>query len=639
MAAAGSDIDIAHGITGQAEPDSNLLRWVVTLVSVAFSLVFLYTAGFGIFDLFVQRSLFLVFSLVLVFLLYPFRDDVYGYLVDGGLIAVSIVSCGYVIRNFEELAYQAGLPEGPHEVALGIALVLVVFEASRRTIGMVLPILAAVFIAYGLWGGQLPGYWGHGGYDLGYLVGYIYLTPNGIWSFPVGIASTYIITFVIFGAFLLKSGIGDLFTNLSMRLAGRLTGGPAQVAVITSSLFGTVSGAAPANVATTGSVTIPMMKSIGFDNEFAGAVETAASAGGLLMPPIMGAAAFLMVEFTGIPYRTIIVAALVPALLYYVGIATSVYIVAGNAGIGSQSKEELAATYPSPRDELRRRGHMIVPLVVLVALIFMNWSVTTAAFYALVVSVVVSWLRATTRMTPRRIVRSLDDGGRKVLEIAMAVTGAGLIYSIVNLTGLGVKFSNIMLQAADIHLLLALVFIMIGCIILGMGLPATVAYLITAAVAAPGLQALGFPTLPTHLFIFYFAILATITPPVGLALYTAAAIAESHWLYTGLQGLKLTFAGFIVPYVFIFEQSYLLRGSPLGMAVGIVAAFGGTLLLAYALNGSRLSLSLRGISAVVGAALFFPSIVVRGVALVALGFLAVRTVVDGDLAPRVFRSG
>jgi TRAP transporter 4TM/12TM fusion protein len=608
--------DPTHGIKGQEVSQSKPLRYLIATLSVVFSLIFLYTAGFGIFDLFVQRSIFIVFSLVLVFLLYPLRDDLLGYVVDGSLIALSVISCGYLIANYQEIAFQAGIPQGPLEVALGVALILLIFEASRRTIGLVLPILTTIFIGYALWGNVLPGYWGHGGYTFDYVVGYLYLTTNGIWSFPVGIASTYIITFVIFGAFLLKTGIGDLFTNLAMRVAGRLTGGPAQVAVITSSLFGTVSGAAPANVATTGSVTIPMMKSIGFDNDFAGAVESAASAGGLLMPPIMGAAVFLMVEFTGIPYREIIVAAAIPAVLYYAGIAFSVYLVSKGKGIGGQSKEVLHERYPSPSEELQKRGHMLIPLVVLVALIFADWAVTTAAFYSIVVAVVVSWLRPTTRMTPSRTLRSLDDGGRKILEIAMAVAAAGIIFAIVNLTGLGVKFSYIMLQMANIHLFLALAAIMMGCIILGMGLPATVAYLITAAVAAPGMEQLGFATLNAHLFIFYFAILATITPPVGLALYTAAAIAESHWLKTGIQGLKLTFAGFIIPYVFVFESTYFLRGTPLEIAIGTTAALAGCLTLAYALNSPTATRNARAATFVVGSALFYPSTLVRAGALI-----------------------
>lgn len=625
-----------HGIEGQEDRDSRWMRYLISAISVVFSLTFLYTSGFGIFDLFVQRATFLVLSLVLVFLLYPSRDDIVGYLFDGTMIAISIVTNGYLIMNYKTIAYQAGIPEGNMQVALGILLLFAIFEASRRTIGLVLPILAMIFILYGLFGSYFPGFWGHSGNSISSLIGYLYLTSNGVWSFPIGIASTYIITFVVFGAFLLKSGVGDLFINLSMRIAGRVTGGPAQVAVASSSLFGAVSGAAPANVATTGSITIPMMKSIGFDNDFAGAVETAASAGGLIMPPIMGAAVFLMVEFTGIPYQTIIIAALVPAMLYYFGIAISVYLVARQNNIGGRSKEDLAEQYPEPREELAKRGHMLIPMAVLLGLVFTNFPVTTAAVYSIIVAVVVSWVRSNTRMTPQRIIRSLDDGGRKTLEIAMAVAGAGIIYAVVNLTGLGVKFSNIMLQAAQIHVILALFFIMIGCIVLGMGLPATVAYLITAAVAAPGLQALGFTTLNAHLFIFYFAILATITPPVGLALYTAAAIAESHWLRTGIQGLKLTFAGFLIPYVFIWEGSYLLRGPTFNVVVGVVAAFIGVAAIAMALHMENMS-NVRRIAFVgISAALFFPSVVARLAGLVA--FIATAAVIvhlDGLNLPLV----
>lgn len=599
--------DPEHGIKGQKDPNSRIGRYGIMLISVVFSLLFLYTAGFGMFDLYVQRSVFILFCLVLVFLLYPLQKDILGYSIDGILIILSIVTNGYILANYEEIAHSAGILSG-NEIYLGIILVLLIFEASRRCIGSILSVLCVIFIGYAYFGNQLPGYWGHRGYSIGEIIGYLYLTADGIWSFPVGIASTYIITFVIFGAFLLNSGIADLFTNLSMRIAGRITGGPALVAVIASSLFGTVSGAAPANVATTGSVTIPMMKSIGFDNDFAAAVESSASAGGLLMPPIMGAAAFLMVEFTGIAYREIIIAATVPALLYYLGVGLSVYFVANREGVGSWSQEQINDRYPAPLTELQTRGHLLLPLIVLVVLIFAGWAVTTAAFYSLVFVVIISWVRRITRMDPKNIIVSLDDGGRKTLEIGMACAAAGIIYAIVNLTGLGVKFASIMLQAAEINIILALIVIMLGCIILGMGLPATVAYLIAAAVTASGMEALGFSTLSSHLFIFYFAIIATITPPVGLALYTAAAIAGSHWLNTGIEAVKITFVGFIIPYVFIFNDGILLQGDYLTNSIAVLTVTMGIIALSIALSVQQLGKQKRALFAGISALLFYPAI-------------------------------
>lgn len=600
--------DPEHGIKGQKVPDFRFGRYLITAISVIFSLIFLYTAGFGLFDLFVQRSSFILFCLVLVFLLYPIKQSIIGYIFDSILIALSIITNGYILVNYEEIARSAGILQNPIEFFFGIILILLIFEASRRSIGSILTILCLIFILYANMGQYIPGYWGHRGYTFPEIIGYLYLTADGVWSFPVGIASTYIITFVIFGAFLLNSGIADLFTNLAMRIAGRITGGPALVAVITSSLFGTVSGAAPANVATTGSVTIPMMKSIGFENSFAGAVESSASAGGLLMPPVMGAAAFLMVEFTGIPYREIIIAATIPALLFYLGLGVSVYIIANRGNIGSWSKEEIIKQYPSPLEELKIRGHMTIPLIILVVLIFAGWAVTTAAFYSLVLAVILSWVRSVTRMDPKSIMVSLDDGGRKTLEIGLACAAAGIIYAIVNMTGMGVKFANIMLQAAEISILLALVVIMVGCIILGMGLPATVAYLIAAAVAAAGMESLGFATLNAHLFIFYFAIIATITPPVGLALYTAAAIAGSHWLNTGIEGLKLTFVGFIIPFVFVFNDGLLLQGGYLTNSIAVLTASMAVVALAIALSAKGLiSRQNRYIFAGAGTLLLYPS--------------------------------
>ncbi|NUB93440.1 TRAP transporter fused permease subunit [Haloterrigena sp. SYSU A121-1] len=613
--------DPSHGISGQSDPDNRYLRYVVIALSVAFASIFLYTAGFGIFDLYIQRSLFLLFTLVLIFLLYPVTDTVYGYFVDGGLIALAIVSNGYIIMNAEAVARRHGIPEGP-EIILGTILVLLIFEASRRCIGWVLTVLCLVFIGYARFGSYLTGYWGHRGYTFEEIVAYLYMTSEGIWSFPVGIASTYIITFVIFGAFLLKSGIADLFTNLAMRIAGRVTGGPALIAVITSSLFGTVSGAAPANVATTGSVTIPMMKSIGFRNDFAGAVESSASAGGLLMPPIMGAAAFLMVEFTGIPYREIILAATIPAFLYYLGIGSSVYFVAKRRGIGSWDAQSIKERYPSPREEITTRGHMLIPFLLLIYLIFEGWAVTTAAFWSLLLAVGVSWLTKPTRMMPRDVIMSLDDGSRKTLEIAMACAAAGIIYAIVNMTGLGTKFASVMLGAAQLHIMLALAGIMIGCIILGMGLPATVAYLITAAVAAAGLEQLGFATLNAHLFIFYFAILATITPPVGLALYTAAAIASSNWLTTGIEGLKLTFVGFIIPYIFVFDGTLLAQGTLANILLVAGVATVGTVSIAAGLNASNLGSVKRFGLIAAGIGMYYPSYLTYSLGLVLFVFLS-----------------
>jgi TRAP transporter 4TM/12TM fusion protein len=329
-----------------------------------------------------------------------------------------------------------------------------------------------------------------------------------------------------------------------------------------------------------------------------------------------------MVEFTGIPYRDIIIAAAVPALLYYLGIGVSVYFIANRKGIGSWDARTIREQYPSPSEELQTRGHLLIPFILLVWLIFDGWAVTTAAFYSIVMAVPVTWVRSETRMTPRDVLKSLDDGSRKTLEIAMAVAAAGIIYAIVNLTGLGTKFASIMLQAAEIHLVLALVGIMIGCIILGMGLPATVAYLITAAVAASGMEALGFVTLNAHLFIFYFAILATITPPVGLALYTAAAIASSSWLTTGIEGLKLTFAGFILPYIFVFDGTLLLQSGPVESLIAVGCAVLAIVSLAVGITGAWFTWPKRLGFIGAGTALLYPSYVSYALGLFLLVFLS-----------------
>lgn len=603
-------------------------RWLragYRALAALFSLVFLWAAWRGAMDLFVQRSLFLLFVLLLVFADRAGREGRLG-LWDVACALAALVGCGYVLIFHEAIAYQAGIGRDP-QLLLGAVTVLLVLEATRRLTGWALPVLALATLAYALGGRSIPGGWGHAGFSLRDVLGYLYLTPDGLWSLPVGVAASYILVFVVLGEFLMRAGIGDLLSALAMRLAGRIRGGPAQVSVVGSLAFGMVSGSAPANAAVIGSVTIPLMKRYGFPAALAAAVELAASAGGQLMPPVMGAAAFIMAELIRLPYAEIARAALVPALLYYLGVGASIYLAAGALGLRGLTRAEVERDFPTVVGALRERGHLVLPLVLLVVLVLGGWYAPRAAVVVLAATVLVAALRPQTRMAARTVLDALSQGGVRSLEAAMGTACSALIYSMIVFTGIGVKFSALAVQAAGGNVVVLLLLAIVATLVLGLALPTTASYLVAAATVAPALESVGVPTLAAHLFIFYYSVLATITPPEGMALFTTSAIAGSNWMETGLKGMRLTLSGYLIPFGFVFMPSLLLRGEATDLALHVGTAAVGVCFLSAAVMGYLAGTLtwLERLLLVVGAAgLFHPSLGLSAAGLVVCGVVYLR---------------
>lgn len=529
---------------------------IVSVVAILFSCFQLYTSIAGILPAQLQRSIHLAFVFVLVYLMYPaskkMSKDKFGWL-D---ILLAVLGAGvalYLTFNFQSLLLRAG-DQTTLDIIIGGIAVLLVLEGARRVVGLPIAIIATVFLAYGVLGPYLPGFLNHRGYSIARIVSHMYYTTEGILGIPLGVAATFIFLFILLGSFLEKTGIGQFFIDLANSVAGFAAGGPAKVAVLTSALEGTVSGSSVANTVGSGSFTIPLMKSLGYKPEFAAAVEAAASTGGQIMPPIMGAAAFLMAEFIGIPYAQIAKAAVIPALLYFMGIWISVHLEAKKLGMKGMSKEEL----PKLSKVMLERGYLFLPLVGIIYFLVEGATPVKAALYGLGLAVATSYIRKSTRLTFKNILEALEQGAKNALGVSVACACAGIIVGTITLTGLGLKLGNGLVSLSGGHLILTLIFTMITSLILGMGAPTTANYVITSTIAAPALVMLNVPVLAAHMFTFYFGIIADITPPVALAAFAGSAIAKSNPLKTGIAASKLAIAAFIIPYIFVLNPAMLL---------------------------------------------------------------------------------
>jgi TRAP transporter 4TM/12TM fusion protein len=557
---------------------------LVFLIAVGFSCFHLYTAMFGMFAAQLQRSIHLSFAFVLVFLLYPFRTrsastrlkwSDYLFAVFAGFVGL------YLTLNYTRIM-EAGGDYTSVDYVIGACGTLLTLEAARRVVGLPIVVIAGSFLLYSYLGPYFPGFLSHRGYSIRRIVSHMYFTTEGILGIPLGVSATFIFLFILFGAFLEKTGIGKLFIDISNAVAGWASGGPAKVAVITSALEGTISGSSVANTVGSGSFTIPMMKRLGYRPEFAAAVEAAASTGGQIMPPIMGAAAFLMSEFIGVPYIEIAKAAAIPACLYFLGILIEVHFEAKRCGLRGMSRDELPRFFAV----LKQRGHLFVPLIAIIYVLTEGFTPTFAALVGLGLSVLAGLLRKETRMSIPDIIRALEAGARGALGVAIACATAGIIVGVVTLTGLGLKMANGLVDLAGGHLLLTLFFTMITSLILGMGAPTTANYVITSTIAAPALVMLGIPLLAAHLFVFYFGIIADITPPVALAAYAASGIAKSDPFQTGVTASKLAIGAFIVPYIFVYNPAMVLIGTtPFNLAQNLITACGGMVGVGAAMIG------------------------------------------------------
>lgn len=591
----------------------------ISVALVAMSAYQFYASGFGLIRELLHRGIYLAFSLGLVFMLFSWRrsDSTRPaprawHRLDGVPlpdIALAVLAVGAALYlpllPPEIVSERVGNP-APSDVMMGSFLLVLVLEATRRSVGPTLPIIAMLFIAFALFGPVMPGALKHGGSSWLGVVNHLYMTNQGIYGVAIGVMAQYVFLFILFGVLATRIGLGQLFIDLAMVIAGRYSGGPAKVAIFSSAFMGTISGSSIANTVTTGALTIPAMKRVGYPPHFAGAVEATSSTGGQITPPILGAAAFIMVEYLEIPLRDILAAALVPALLHYFGIFIMVHLEARKLGLRGLTAAEL----PKAGVVLRQHWLAVIPLAILVYLILSGRTPDFAAVYGIIACVVVGVLNPVNRLTPRDLWDTLALGAKSTLAVGAAAACVGIVVGVVTLTGVGFRLGYVVVQTAtDIGaffgalwpfsyfavaqwaLFFSLILIAVACIIMGAGIPTTATYIILVAVAAPALAQLQVQPLVSHFFVFYYGVLADITPPVALAAYAAAGIAGSNPFRTGNTAFRLGIAKALVPFVFVYSPALLLvadgftwgafavtlAGAMLGIAV-IGAAFAGYML-------------------------------------------------------------
>lgn len=553
----GADVS---AIMKKYDRESNTRIWTgrrkqaIRLITAAFSLWCIYVTLFATFLEEIRLTSFLALIILLGFLTYPAKkgEQKPDFMPWYDLLFMILGTGAFLYFTFNaQNIIQQGTRFAPYQIVIGIVGLLALIEITRRCVGLPILFVALFFLIYALsYGLTNPDFFGR----VRYLVRNLFYTKEGIFSTPVNVCSKYIVVFIIFGAFLERTGISAFFIDLANCVAGRFAGGPAKVSVISSALCGMVSGSSVGNTVTTGSVTIPMMKKTGYRPEFAGAVEAAASTGGQIMPPIMGAAAFLMADFVGVPYSAIIVRAILPALLYFTGIFIAVHLEAKRLGLSGIPKDQLPVFRV-----LVRKIYLLLPLIMLVVWVSGNYmTMQKAASYAIVLSIVVSLFDRQNRISLQKFIDALEAGGRGTITVAAACGVAGIISGCITMTGLANELINGIIAIAGDKLIVALVLTMLCCIVLGMGVPTTANYCIMAATTAPILIRMGVPALAAHFFVFYFGIVADITPPVALAAYAGSAIARSNPMKTAFNASRLAIAVFIVPYVFCFSPALLL---------------------------------------------------------------------------------
>jgi TRAP transporter 4TM/12TM fusion protein len=538
----------------------------VTTAAVVLSLFQLYTAGISPLTAMYQRSVHLVLIMVITFALYPpakkaSRDRFDRYMAfDWFLILVAFCVGLYIWMEFDAIIERQG-DWTRLDVFLGIITTLLVMEATRRAIGLFMSIIAAVFLFYAYFGPYMPDLFAHKGYSVERISTTLYLTTEGIWGLPVGVAATFVFVFVLFGAFLEKSGGGDFFIDLAYSLTGRMSGGPAKTSVVASGFMGSVSGSAVANVVTTGSFTIPMMKRVGYRPHVSGAIEAAASTGGQLMPPIMGAGAFLMAEFTNTSYLHIIKIAIVPAVLYYICVLFFVHFEAKKEGFSPSAKEDLPKLWATLRDGL----HFLIPVGVLIYVLVNNYSPMMAGFIAVVSTVAAAMVRKSTRLSFRDIFEALESGAKKAVMVSVACGCAGIIVGCVSLTGLGLKFSSMVVSLSAGSPFLAIMLIGAASLVLGMGLPVTASYIVLVILAGPALMELGLPIVVAHMVVFWYSQDANVTPPVALASFAGAGLAGASPMRCGFSSWKIAKGLYIIPIVMAYRP--LLGNGPPGEVI------------------------------------------------------------------------
>ena len=594
--------------------ESNTRVWegvpkiIVTSVLAVFSLFCLYVTLFASWLEELRLTTFVAFIIFIGYLMYPIKKGKqktnYMPWYDILIMLLGTGAFLYFAFNAKDIIQQGSKFEF-YQIMIGVVGVLALIELCRRSVGLPIIIVAGCFIVYAfIWGLSNPTFTG----KLNYIIRYLFYGKEGVLSTPVNVCSKFIVVFIIFGAFLERTGIADFFIKISNAIVGRFSGGPAKVAVIASALMGMVSGSSVANTVGSGSVTIPLMKKTGYKSEFAAATEASASTGGQIMPPIMGAAAFLMADYVGMPYSKIVVLAILPAVLYFAGIFIAVHLEAKKEGLRGVSKEDLPRMIP-----LLKQSYLLLPLIILIYLVSTSTrSIQYAAAIAIVAAIVVSLFNKGNRITPKRIWEALAAGGRGMITVASACGVAGIIAGTITMTGLANMMINGIVALAGNQVIVALFLTMLCCIVLGMGVPTTANYCIMAATCAPILIRMGVPIIAAHFFVFYFGIVADLTPPVALAAYAGAAIAQANPMKTAITATKLAIGAFIVPYIFALNPAMLfIDTTPIEIVTICITSLVGIFALSSSLEGyllRRMSWYERIVAATGGLLLIYPGV-------------------------------
>ncbi len=559
---------------------------LIATIAIIWSLFELYTNARGLLPLYEQRGLLLIFTFFLAFILYPASQRSprgKPSILDLIFAGLSILVFSYVVANATALEMREVYvtPVSTVEIVFGVIAIFLVLEATRRVIGLPMVIVTLGLLLYVYFGPWFPGILVHPGYSPTQIIECMYLSFFGIFGTLTGLAATYVFLFVLFGAFLEMSKTGDFFIDLSKSVAGSSRGGPAKVCVFGNALFGTLSGSPTSAVYTIGSFSIPMMENMGYSKEYAGGVAAAAATGGIIMPPVMGAVAFIMADWLGVSYWDVCIMAFIPACLYYLSLFVAVHLRAARLGLKGLPREKL----PSLRKVLYEGGHLFAPMIALVYLLILRYSPIRSALIAILVTVIAASVRRRTRMGVRSILKALELGGKYAVLVTVAMTCAGIIIGAVNATGLGLTFTYVITRFAGQNLLMALTLSMVACLILGMGIPTMAAYIIVAALGVPALTELGVSLFAAHMFVLYFSIIAMITPPVAVAAFAAGAVARADPMKVGVDATRLAIAGFIVPFAFAYSPVFLLIGDLTLILISIPASIVGICALACSIEG------------------------------------------------------
>ena len=579
--------DEEKAVSGKDEQETSFVRVlsiIFSVIAICFSLFHLYTAFNGMLvGMYKHKTVHLTFALVLIFLRSMMKKDRKPILIayDFVLLCAALFAGVYMITQDASLSFRSGTVL-PMDIIAGAVLVIVVLIAARRMVGNAICIVAVVMLIYCYVGPYLPSAIAHKGFSINRICSYMLLNSDGIFGVCMQVSSTIIILFVIFGAFLKETHGGDYFTELAYGSFGRVRGGPAKVAVVGSCLFGMVSGSAIANVVGTGMFTIPLMKKTGYSDTYSGAVEAVSSTGGQIMPPIMGASAFLIAEILGVGYLDVCAAALMPALLYYLALFMMIDLQAVKLGIKGLPKEEL----PSVKQVLKDGGHVLLaPVILLFLLIVVKWSAIYSAFWSIIALIVLSTLKKTTRLTFRGVLTALKNGASGALSVVAVCAVAGIIIGCFSLSGLGIKLASVLIALSHNKVLILLLLTAAASLVLGMGLPAVACYAVLAVLVAPALTKMGIYPMAAHMFIFYFGIISNITPPVAVAAYAAAGISGASPMKTGYKAFQLGIVGFIVPFMFVYGPELLFHGTVGNIILAVITSVIGVIAISMAMEG------------------------------------------------------